>query len=146
MYRDPRVEGAVGRLARLGCAFGFSHGLVPGEVGSIHAIAGVGGVITQELIPAAIEHEAAKADNQAKLREPKDAKRRHLFVVADSSTTVIIAADREHTSAGSAKGVVASWSRATAFSSPRSSHSTSTSDGRGKKAYDAGAPAEALPV
>jgi hypothetical protein len=92
--RDPRVEAAIRLLARLGCDFGFSHELPAGEPGQIHAVTGVGGVITEELIPTAIELEAAKADNRAKLSEPADAKRRHLVVIADSSTTVISAAHR----------------------------------------------------
>lgn len=94
MTRDPRVEAAIRRLARLGCDFGFSHELPPGQPGQIRAVAGVGGVITEELIPAAIELEAAKSDNQAKLSEPAYAMRRHLVVIVDSSTTVISAAHR----------------------------------------------------
>ena len=94
MIRDPSVAGALRQLAQLGCDAGFSHPLAPGETGLIHPVAGVGGLIHDDLIADAIEQEAGKRDNQRKLSQPPGARRRHLFVIADSSTSVISAAHR----------------------------------------------------
>ena len=42
---------------------------------------GAGGVIAPELVTQAVEREAARPDNQAKLAAVPDAKHRHLFVI-----------------------------------------------------------------
>lgn len=72
-------------LADLGCDAGSSRAAGPGETGSIEGIAPAGGCTHPDSVAWAIEHEAAKADNQEKLSCSTDAKRRHLFVVAHPS-------------------------------------------------------------
>lgn len=73
-------------LADLGCDAGSSRAAGPGETGSIEGIAPAGGFTHPDSVAWAIEHEAAKADNQEKLSCSPDAERRHLFVVAHPST------------------------------------------------------------
>lgn len=84
--RDPAIEPALQLLVALGCNFGFSSEPPEGEVARIHPGAPVGGEVGGDLVAKAVEEEAAKVDNQKKLREPAGAQRRHLFVVVDGST------------------------------------------------------------
>jgi hypothetical protein len=84
------VDGAAGavvsQLVVLGCDLGLSHEIRAGETGRIYLGSGPGGFVDPNSVAEAIEVEAAKPDNIAKLREPAIATRRHLFVVVDGST------------------------------------------------------------
>ena len=80
------AQPAVMKLLGLGCDLGMSHELATGEDGRIYLSSGIGGWVDPDLIAEAIEREAAKPDNQAKLSEPVGARRRHLCVLIDSST------------------------------------------------------------
>lgn len=79
---EPAVVGLVG----LGCEFGMSSEVEAGESGRIILESGAGGWLDPNLIAEAVEREAAKPDNVAKLSEPPDARRRHLFVFLHPST------------------------------------------------------------
>lgn len=80
------AQPAVMRLLGFGCDLGMSHEIAPGEDGRIYLSSGIGGWVDPDLIAEAIEREAAKPDNQAKLSEPAGTRGRHLCVLIDSST------------------------------------------------------------
>jgi hypothetical protein len=71
---DLRIQGGLSRTPE------------PGESPHISIGAAVGGVTMPDLIAAAIEIEASDPGNRAKLAQPVNASRRHLFVVFDSSS------------------------------------------------------------
>lgn len=77
---------AIARLVAFGCDLGISHELSPGETGRIYLGSGPGGWVDPNSVAVAVEAEASKPDNIAKLREPPEARHRHLFVVIDGST------------------------------------------------------------
>ena len=91
-FRDARVKPALLALAALGCNFGFSSEPEAGGGARIHPVSSDGGRVDRDLVPAAVEAEAAKADNRRKLQAPADALRRHLLVYIDSSTGVTFSA------------------------------------------------------
>jgi hypothetical protein len=82
----PPGDHPLRELADLGCDIGCSRSAEPGESGGIGFVAAVGGVTSGDSVAWAVEQEAAKRDNQAKLRCLPDAPRRHLFVVMHPSS------------------------------------------------------------
>lgn len=86
------AEQAVTRLLLLGCDLGMSHSIATGETGRIHLTTGIGGWVDPDLVAEAIEQEAAKSDNRAKLSEPANARRRHLCVIIDASMGATLSA------------------------------------------------------
>jgi hypothetical protein len=98
LERKPRLRGSFTTLVELGIDLGFAREPVPGESPHISVGAPVGGFTSADLVASAIEAEAGKPDNQAKLQEPPGAMRRHLFVVFDSSSgSYFNAVDRQMT-------------------------------------------------
>jgi hypothetical protein len=83
---DPAVAEAREKLIKLGCNFGFSNEVPAGEVARVIPGASVGGVVEADSLASAVEVEAAKDDNRAKLRKLPDAQRRHICVVIDASS------------------------------------------------------------
>lgn len=81
----PPDDKVVQGLTDLGCDMGFSRVRGPDETGRIETVAPVGGFTHRDSVAWAIEHEAAKTDNQEKLTRSLDSERRHLFVVPHPS-------------------------------------------------------------
>jgi hypothetical protein len=77
---------AFSALLDLGIQDGFSREPRPPEAAHISLGAPVGGITVPDLVAAGIEQEAGDLGNQAKLAQPSVARRRHLFVVFDSSS------------------------------------------------------------
>lgn len=82
---DKVVQG----LIDLGCDTGCSRVAGPDETGRIETVAPVGGFTHRDSVSWAIEHEAAKTDNQEKLSRSPDSERRHLFVVPHPSAAAV---------------------------------------------------------
>jgi hypothetical protein len=93
LFESP-VDEVLRGLAELGCDVGFSRPADPGESGRVEPLAPVGGITSGAPVAGAVEHEAAKKDNQAKLACLADAIRRHLFVIVDHSSGPIYFAVR----------------------------------------------------
>jgi hypothetical protein len=85
---DPATASTRSALAALGCEYGVSSELSPGQIGRLYVAIGAGGYPDPDLVALAIEN-VAKAGNVTtnadKLKEPPDATRRHLFVQLHSS-------------------------------------------------------------
>lgn len=84
--RDPTVNAAFQRLLELGVNGGHATPLVNDDSARVVTVASVGGFVHPDLVAAGIELEAAKSDNQIKLRTPSVAHRRHLVVIFDPSS------------------------------------------------------------
>jgi hypothetical protein len=85
----PPDDKVVQGLIDLGCDTGFSRVAGPDETGRIETVAPVGGFTHRDSVAWAIEHEAAKTDNQEKLSRSPDSERRHLFVVPHPSAAAV---------------------------------------------------------
>lgn len=92
MWRNEALAEPLKALLRLGCQMGQSHEVPDGAPGRIYAIAPVGGMVDANQVASAVEAEANKDDNRRKLREPPEARRRHLFVHIDSSAGMTVSA------------------------------------------------------
>ena len=83
---DDAVTAARERLLALRVNDGWATAVAEGRPAQVRLSASVGGFRHPDQIAAGIEAEAAKEDNQRKLREPPTALRRHLAVIFDGSS------------------------------------------------------------
>jgi hypothetical protein len=85
MLHDGSVSDAVQSLAGVGSQFGVSHDAGAG-LGSLRLVIPVGGAVSGDLVAYAVESEANKEDNRAKLRGHPGSSCRHIFVSIDPSS------------------------------------------------------------
>lgn len=86
VQRDAALSRVFATLLDLRVQDGFSRPLPEGVPGHISFQALVGGITLPALIAIGVEREANKPDNLAKLADPLQARRRHLFVVFNGSS------------------------------------------------------------